>query len=624
MANHRQSLPCLDAYLVFAAAFGLYAVLAAPAIGWLDSAELAGAAASLGIPHSPGHAPTTCFGHFIGLFPVGDLAFRQNLATAVAGALAAVMVRRVLLAALAAIRDKDDNEGTLSATERVAAAVGALLCAAAPAMVLNAGRAEVYALQSALVAGGLAEAIRYLAGQDRRRLVAAGLWFGLALANHHFIALTALLPVAAVVLVRAATRPSLRTAGAVATAGLIGLAAFAYLPVRATTHPEFNWGAPSTLGRFWWTVSAKAFQKSAGGEHVSNAAEDSLQIGEALVSEAWAPIVLFALLGAGLMLRRRETAAGRAVVAAVGGVIALCVGSRVLIGFDPGTPDHLGYLAPALIGLFVLATAGGVLLARDAIGRAKSSERWILVAVLTALVLWRAGTVASASTARSEWAADEWARWELDALPPRTVLVLGYFQTNFRTVALRALEGARPDLAIVDRSFMTYPGAIDEAALRYPFLADVIRAPLAAGAPTPVAALREVAVIRPIWFELHPNLDLDGRRAVSPAGPFAWLGGNLAAAAATPSEADRQRDESSTFASHQTLERRLERLGGPATDAVRDALLWREFVLADYYCSVGQIEAGSSAIARARARAPEDRTLDSLAQSCGNTGSGLP
>src|SRR5207302_405863 len=45
-------------------------------------------------------------------------------------------------------------------------------------------------------------------------------------------------------------------------AGAVGLLLYAYLPLRAAHHPLVNWGSPTSLGRIFWVVSAKAFQKS--------------------------------------------------------------------------------------------------------------------------------------------------------------------------------------------------------------------------------------------------------------------------------------------------------------------------------------------------------------------------
>src|SRR6188508_375154 len=185
-------------WLVFAAAFALYALGASPALGWYDAPEFVAAAASLGVPHSPGHPLPVVLGAAGTLVPVGDLAFRVNLASAAASAAAAALWAaggRAMLAKLA-------PELPIRARAALAAAA-ALVLAASYAAWAQAVRAEVYGATSAMVAAGLAAVLAWDQERRPRWLVAAGLAFGLALTTHHLIAVVALLPAAAFVLARA-------------------------------------------------------------------------------------------------------------------------------------------------------------------------------------------------------------------------------------------------------------------------------------------------------------------------------------------------------------------------------------------------------------------------------------
>jgi hypothetical protein len=84
----------------------------------------------------------------------------------------------------------------------------------------------------------------------------------------------------------------------------------------------------------------------------------------------------------------------------------------------------------------------------------------------------------------------------MDHSPSRTTLVTSDFQTIFALYYLRAIEGRRPDTAIVHRHFLAYPGYRDELLLREPELApllgdydvraDVIGQMRAAGRPVAV------------------------------------------------------------------------------------------------------------------------------------------
>jgi hypothetical protein len=586
-------------FFVFAAAFVAYAVTASPSLGWLDSPELAAASASLGVPHSPGHAPAVLLGRLAGLIPVGDLAFRASLASALAGAAAALLAYAI---ARRLVRITAPELGAHAAA--FAAAGAALIFALSWPLWNQAVRAEVYALEALLCAAVLYAAIAVLDRGGVRALCAAGLAAGLSLSNHHFIAALVIAPAALAVLVgHHIPRPRLRPVAIAATLGILGLAAFLYLPVRAATHPEVNWGAPATAERFAWTVSAKAFHKSLGAEHVSTPGQDLAEIAVELFDFATPLVPLLALVGLALGGR-----SGRRAIALLGAVVVTSIAGRVAIGFDPGTPDHLGYLAPAVLALALLALVGTVRLLALMHRRGLPARMVELVAAammlsLAATTAARAGPQAAEGHAR---ATDALVRWEFESLPPRALLLPAYFQTSFRLWGARTMWGSRPDVAILDRSFLTYPGAAAEARRRYPALTALIDAPLRAGSPTPVAALRELARTRPVLVQLHPNLDPEVRPWLVPAGPFAIL------VADPPTEALRTAAEAADARARAEL---AVLLGDDP--AALDTLLWHDFVRLEQYCATGRRDAAAEALTTASALAPGDRMLADLAGACG-------
>ncbi|MGZ3442447.1 MAG: protein O-mannosyl-transferase family, partial [Polyangia bacterium] len=62
---------------------------------WLDSSELAAAAWGLGVAHPPGHPLPSLLGRACTLVPLGSIAFRVGLASALAGAAAAAQTARL-------------------------------------------------------------------------------------------------------------------------------------------------------------------------------------------------------------------------------------------------------------------------------------------------------------------------------------------------------------------------------------------------------------------------------------------------------------------------------------------------------------------------------------------------
>ena len=170
------------------------------------------------------------------------MALRVGLASALAGAAAAAQTAR--LGALVARRARCRRSRTRASTALVGAAAG-LAFGLSYAAAFQAVRPEVYALSALLRGDGGATRSRAgtrpaIGGGSYTAALAAGL----ALSNHHLLALTFALPAALLVAPRAGWRASVR---ALAVAGGTIAAVWAYLPLRAARHPLVDWGAPTTL-----------------------------------------------------------------------------------------------------------------------------------------------------------------------------------------------------------------------------------------------------------------------------------------------------------------------------------------------------------------------------------------
>ncbi len=561
---------------------------------------------SLGVAHSPGHPIPSLLGHAASLLPFGDVAWRVNLASAACGAGA---VWALYLAGRALCRRVAPG---LSPRLHVALAMAAaVVFGLSWAAWFQSVRAEVYALQALLVIGAMGAVIAFDEGGERRWLLLAGLLAGLGLANHHLIAILFLLPAGACVFARRVRRPGVRAAAMTAAAGILGLAALAYLPVRSTQHPEVNWGAPHTAERFAWTVSAKAFQKAVREEHVSKPAEDTAQVIVALIKNATIPMVLLALLGMYLGLRRRGW---RRLLLMLVGVAGTSAAARVVLGFEGDLPDHHAYLMPAIAAIILLGLAGAAAAAQIVADRSANHARTAglvataLVVVCCILQLARSAEARSLSAA---YASDEIARWELEDLPPRSVVLLSYFQTSFRVWALRAVDQSRPDLVLLDRSFLTYPGMAAEAKRRYPDMAALIDTPLRAGSPTPVAMLQRIAARRPVFVQLHPNLDVAAYSALVPRGAFSQL------PPSAPTELTRRTAETRDARARTTLAARFATLQAGDAVGVLGTLLWHDFVRLQFYCALHRRRAARATLDAALALAPRDAMLEEVAAACG-------
>jgi hypothetical protein len=386
------------------------------------------------------------------------VALRVGLASALAGAGAAAQAAR--LGRLVARQARSAAQSDARIDGWLGAAAG-LWFALSYGAAFQAVRPEVYALSALLVLTAAYELLRYDETGDRRRVYTAALAAGLALSNHHLLALTFVVPAALVFATHAGLRTSLR---ALAVA-ILGLAPWAYLPLRAARHPLVDWGAPTTLARFVWTVSAQAFQKAVTRGQVT----DIGGVAGALAAELWLLGALTAFAGAYVLLRRGRR---RLALVLLGAALADAA-APALVGFDPANPDAYGYLEAAVALLAALACA-----VPAAIAAAAARPRLCrAAAALLVLVAFAAGFGGRARWSRTRF-------WDLgavvgsfvDAARPRALLVTSDFQTIFALWYLQAIEGRRPDLDLVHRHFLAYPGYRDEIIRARPALAPFIGA----------------------------------------------------------------------------------------------------------------------------------------------------
>jgi Protein O-mannosyl-transferase TMEM260-like len=397
------------------------------------------------------------------LVPLGSAALKVGLASALAGAGAAAQTAR--LGELVARRARGGDSP--AASDRLLGAAAGLVFGLSYAAAFQAVRPEVYALSALLVVSAALELARFDERGDRRRLYLAALWAGLALTNHHLLAL-ALVGAAPFILIRRAALPIAPAIARVLTAGALGAATLAYLPLRALRHPLVDWGAPSTWPRLWWTLSAQAFQKSLARGQASDAGGVAL----ALARELHPVGALLALGGAYVLLRLPGR---RRLGLFLLGAALLDALAPALVGFDPQNPDAYGYLeaAVALLAALACALPGAVAgyARKDAARRASTGLAAALAASALALGATNFGRLSLARAHDAEATLGAF----LDEAPPRATLVSSYFPTIFGLYYLRAVEGRRPDVALLHRHFLAYPGYAGEAVRAEPALAAIIR-----------------------------------------------------------------------------------------------------------------------------------------------------
>jgi hypothetical protein len=246
------------AALLFVVCLACYSLTLAPSITWqhdgADSGDLVTAAYTLGIAHPPGYPLFCLLGKLFTLLPLGEVAYRINLMSALFAATAAATIH---CTALLIQPGEADPWSKL-----IVAGASALALALSNTFWSQAIIAEVYALNAFLVAAILLLATWFRSTGDRRALWLLGLALGLSLTNH--LSTILFLPGTLLIVVpRLRSRP----AALLGMGGflVLGLSVYLYLPIRSMQHPPINWGAPHSWSGFWWTVSASIYRDYAFG-----------------------------------------------------------------------------------------------------------------------------------------------------------------------------------------------------------------------------------------------------------------------------------------------------------------------------------------------------------------------
>ena len=587
----------LAQWLSAGAPFVAYIFSASAFAYWLDSGEFVAAAVDLDIAHPPGHPLSGLYGRAFCMLPFGSLSFRVALGQATATALASLMMCRATAAALSGL-------GLAARAQWSLALCGAWLSAFSYGVWFQAARPEVYALQSLCVAWLLE---RLQAGavspqtSHARPLIAAALALGLALTNHHLIALL-LAPAFIPALVAAISARAFRSLTAAFAAGALGLGVYAYLPLRAAAGPPANLGSPVDLERFAWVVSARGYARDMGTSEVQPLTTRIVDVFALLFEDLHLLPLLLALVGLYFMLRIPST---RRAGVITGLALAADAGARAWLGPVRANPDILGYLAPSYWAVGSLAACALGALSWLADREWPNGATWIArlspLAPACALLLlpgsWQRASLAEFS------ATDSFDDLRLRELPPRSVVISSSPQSVFRAFELSAVEQVRPDVVQLPLPFLRYPGMREAVVRREPALAGIADAYLGAHDHLQLAPLLALSRQRPVFVELDTRVDPKLYAFLRPQGLLVSV------------TADPQR------ISHEALQRALSvpdarlmaRLGGQRTETeTARQLLWVHYLNAVQLGALGARDLARSELERARAAAPGEARVQAL------------
>ncbi len=403
-------------------ALSIYLITLAPDITWShfssDGGELITAAVTLGIPHPPGYPTYVLLGKLISFLPIGTIAFRFNLFSALAASIAAGFV------AVTALESVSENGSANS----VALATG-LTIAFAPLIWGQAAVAEVYTLNLALVSFFLWALLGH------RSSLLTGVLLGLSITTH----LTSLLLLPMAIVLTARGRRTHLIGGL-----FMGLSPLLLLPIFAKLGSPVIWGDTTNLRGWLWLISGQLY---ASNLSLPNSTEILFRL------SSWSKVILnqFAIFGwlfiiIGIANNRQDPRKNV--------WLLISVLLYALFNFFYSTPDSFLILLPILLLLSPILAAG---LSR--VGP------WSLLLPLVLL-----GVNFNHQNLREDQHVRPLVEELLEELPQEAVLLTPGDQSIFTLWYFKHVEGQRPDLRLVDSNLFAFDWYRKRLKISYPEL----------------------------------------------------------------------------------------------------------------------------------------------------------
>jgi hypothetical protein len=425
---------------VLAATLVLYLRTLMPGMAFDDWGEMQTVPHVLGIAHPTGYPTYILTAWLFELLPIGSIAFRANLLSAVCVAVA--------LTAMTSSALRLGVRPTIAAA--IAVATGAIGTIWASAVV-----AEVNALHLAFIALIMNRALAYADGRRTRDLALGGLLVGLSLGNH---LLTAFVTPAFVLFALWSGRRALWERKwrilVPAVAGLAGLAVYLYIPIAASFSPPLPYNHPTTFASFLFLVTGEQFRGQTSGLFTTGSipimVESLPRLAEIVLGRTTAILPVLGLAGLAILVLRRP-------------VFGLACVATLIVGIDIWA-NYLRLEHYLLVPWMLLGIGAAVTM--EAVARAAGDRLPRRVAVgagpgvaLAAVVLAVVQVVTTLPTA--DRSGDQSARIYVDTLfgaLPRDAAMFSFWGPSSPLWHAQIVLGERPDVLIVDDTNIVYEG----------------------------------------------------------------------------------------------------------------------------------------------------------------------
>jgi hypothetical protein len=437
--NWRAALAPKDVAQAFVAIVSLavYALTLLPGMAFGDWGEMQTVPHVLGIPHPTGYPTYVLLSWLAQLAPLGSVAFRANLLSAVLVAWALAVTVAILMRL--GIRP-------------VIAVACALALGAVRTVWSVATVAEVNPLHLLFVALLIHRALVWESSRRARDLLLGGFLVGLALGNH-LLTLT-VAPFIAIFVVwvgrrEIAVRPWLL--GGAAAAMVLGLSVYIYLPLAAAASPPLAYNHPTTFESLVWLVSGKQFQGqfdflASGGP--AEFATSLPTLWSTLTSRATFVVPVVGVLGLLILVRQRP---------AIGLTCVAILLANTYVWANYLRLEH--YLLASWLVLVIGAASAVEAVARrlDRRPLPMVSGGRIVSAVALLFAIGLAAANWQVSDRSHDRSADVYVDALLNALPPDAA-IMSVWDTSTPLWHAQLVLDRRPDVLVVDDTDVVYGG----------------------------------------------------------------------------------------------------------------------------------------------------------------------
>ena len=460
----------LPPLILVCALSAIYLRTLAPGLTWAndgsDGGDLIAAAATGGIAHPTGYPLYLLLARGFQFLPLGSLAFRTNLMSAVAAVLAALLIYQILaLPRLSSSRAPAWPSGLAAA----------FAFGLAPLVWSQAVVTEIYTLQACLLASILFLYARPSLNLDRKQLDCwRGFVLGLALSNQIITVL--FLPVALLMGSLedksesvALSEPgrswfgNLRFDGAALSRQLaflgLGISPYLLIPLWAFADPPVNWGNAVTPARLWWLVSGGEYQSYYLQFNPPVVWERIQSFAGLMIQQFGLPGLALGLIGLILFGRRSRLYILTAWIALVSLAFAVLYGSK----------DSYVYLIPVLMSFAVWVGMGLAGLAAS-LGSRLPVWGLALGLIVIGYFVIRPVTYLAEVDASTDRRAESFGKEVLSGAPENAIIFAGGDRAVFALWYFHFALGQRPDLAVLAEDLLHYDWYQENIRSTYPSL----------------------------------------------------------------------------------------------------------------------------------------------------------